>query len=72
MSAILSQGRIGAGHDGTALASPLPALRRRLRAWFERRVLKAQLEQLDDRALADIGISRDDIPGILAGTYRRD
>ena len=40
-------------------------------AWQEREIARAELESLDDRALADIGLSRGDIAGVLAGRFTR-
>lgn len=36
-----------------------------------RRRVAHELSALSDRDLADIGVVRDDIPGIAAGTFRR-
>lgn len=41
-------------------------------AWRHRRMAIAELEALDPRILADIGIVRADIPAIAAGRLRRD
>jgi uncharacterized protein YjiS (DUF1127 family) len=71
MSAITSHGRLVAAHQDAPLASPAKALWQHLSAWFERRTLKARLEHLDDRLLADIGLTRGDIPAVVAGIYRR-
>ena len=43
-----------------------------LRAWREREALRAELQQLSPRTLADLGISRADFPAIIAGTFNRD
>ncbi len=40
-----------------------------LRAWSETRRTVAELEALDARTLADIGISRSDIPSVAAGLW---
>lgn len=44
----------------------------RFEAWRRRRAELAELAALDDRDLADLGISRGDFHAILDGTYRRD
>jgi len=44
----------------------------RLRAWNERRMTFAELDALDDRILADIGLSRAEIDQVAAGHYVRD
>ena len=44
----------------------------RLRAWNERRMTFAELHALDDRTLADIGLSRAEIDQVAAGHYVRD
>jgi uncharacterized protein YjiS (DUF1127 family) len=63
-----------AGHDGAfralmtlwgRIADPIS------RALQYRRTF-AELASLDDRTLADLGISRGDIPAIASGTYVRD
>jgi uncharacterized protein YjiS (DUF1127 family) len=38
---------------------------RKLKAYTHRRQTRRELEQLSDKELADIGISRSDIPAIL-------
>ncbi len=40
--------------------------------WRQRREQLAELQRLDDRDLADLGISRADFPAIVKGTYKRD
>ena len=47
-------------------------LREWLRAWRERETLRAELQQLSPRDLADLGISRADFPAIIAGTFTQD
>ena len=39
----------------------------RLADWQERRAVLGELSGLDDHMLADIGICRGDIPGIVSG-----
>lgn len=43
-----------------------------LRAWREREALRAELQQLSPRTLADLGISGADFPAIIAGTFTWD
>ena len=38
--------------------------------WLQRHTVRAELERLDSRTLADLGINRGDFPSIAAGTYR--
>jgi uncharacterized protein YjiS (DUF1127 family) len=38
--------------------------------WRRREIARAELEALDDRTLADIGLSRADIPLAVAGRLR--
>ncbi len=38
-----------------------------IRRWHRRTVTAAQLRNLDDRTLADIGIRRTDIPRFISG-----
>jgi uncharacterized protein YjiS (DUF1127 family) len=42
----------------------------RVRAWHERSVEAQELASLDDRMLADLGLTRCDIPAVVAGRYR--
>jgi uncharacterized protein YjiS (DUF1127 family) len=39
--------------------------------WRRREIARAELESLDDRTLADIGINRAEIPFVVAGRARR-
>ena len=43
-----------------------PSLRTRVRQWRQRRATIAQLQSLDERLLADIGLVRGDIPAVAA------
>ena len=43
------------------------ALAKGLADWRRRSIARAELAALDDRALADIGLRRSDIPFVLAG-----
>jgi uncharacterized protein YjiS (DUF1127 family) len=42
-----------------------------LAEWRRREIARAELESLDDRTLADIGIHRAEIPFVVAGRMRR-
>jgi len=53
---------------GTA---PLKLPARWLKAWLRKQADRFELNRLDDRSLADLGINRGDFPAILAGTYSR-
>jgi uncharacterized protein YjiS (DUF1127 family) len=64
--AAFAAGAIVAAYDAAA------GLVARMRAWNERRVTFAELERLDDRILADIGLSRGEIDQVAAGHYVRD
>ena len=44
----------------------------KFKSWNERRQTFAELDSLDDRTLADIGINRAEIGQIAAGHYVRD
>lgn len=44
----------------------------RMVACVRRSALSNELRSLDDRALRDMGISRDDIPAIVSGAFARD
>ena len=73
-------------HDGVPYAS-LPAGRRPgfavaieaawrwltapVRSFFERELVLRELGGLTDRDLADIGLSRSDVPAVVRGLYRR-
>jgi uncharacterized protein YjiS (DUF1127 family) len=50
-------------------AAPRPGLIVRLRRWQKRRETIRQLEALEDRILADIGLVRGDIPSVAARSY---
>ncbi|PWR18543.1 hypothetical protein DKG74_19050 [Zavarzinia aquatilis] len=43
-----------------------------LKGFMARQRLRAELSVLDDRLLADIGIDRGQIDGVVAGRVRRD
>lgn len=45
---------------------------RPLVAWWNRSQVYDELTSMDDRMLADIGISRADIPAVAAGGYRSE
>jgi uncharacterized protein YjiS (DUF1127 family) len=47
-------------------------LARPLVAWWNRTQVYDELMSMDDRMLADIGISRAEIPAVAAGHYRAD
>lgn len=68
--------RLAAQARSEAIARTLRAIGRVLgrviapmRAWIETRRTVAELEALDARTLADIGISRSDIPSVAAGLW---
>ena len=48
------------------ISQSLRALARRYTTWRERQQAYAELAQLDDRSLADIGINRAEIPYVLS------
>jgi uncharacterized protein YjiS (DUF1127 family) len=52
---------------GTALGNLFAVLAKSLAAWGERRTAYRELSALDDRMLSDIGITRADIPAVVAG-----
>ena len=56
---------------GQALGTAFRAIIEPLRKYLERANLYEQLMAMDDHQLADIGITRGDIPSIVAGTGRR-
>jgi len=70
MSAIASHDHFAAGRLERPAASASPGIWQQCRAWLARRSARAELERLDDRMLADIGITRGDIPSIVDGSYR--
>jgi uncharacterized protein YjiS (DUF1127 family) len=55
-----------------ALANSVAMSIARVKSWNERRATFAELEALDDRILADIGLSRGDISQVAQGHYVRD
>ena len=44
---------------------------RAVRRWVEETSVRHQLEVLDDRQLADIGLSRGDIEAVVHGRFKR-
>jgi uncharacterized protein YjiS (DUF1127 family) len=52
---------------GVALGHLSATLVKSLAAWSERRTAYRELNALDDRMLSDIGITRADIPAVIAG-----
>jgi uncharacterized protein YjiS (DUF1127 family) len=52
---------------GVALGHLSTALVKSVAAWSERRTAYRELSALDDRMLSDIGITRADIPAVIAG-----
>jgi uncharacterized protein YjiS (DUF1127 family) len=44
----------------------------RLRAWFARQAVLAELSELDQRTLADLRITQGDFHAIAAGTFKRE
>ena len=56
---------------GQALATAFRAITEPLRKYVERANLHEQLMAMDDHQLADIGITRGDIPTVVAGSGRR-
>jgi uncharacterized protein YjiS (DUF1127 family) len=57
----------GAPSVSLALGNLFAVLGRSLAAWSERRAALRELNALDDRMLRDIGITRADIPAVVAG-----
>lgn len=55
-----------------AIGAGLKKLFARIKGWNERRSTFLELEALDDRILADIGLSRGEIAQVAAGHYVRD
>ena len=50
------------------MLSIVPTLVAKLRGWQERQRVLNELYAMDDRALADIGLVRGDIPYVVKGT----
>jgi uncharacterized protein YjiS (DUF1127 family) len=50
------------------MLSIVPTLVAKLRGWLERQRVLNELYAMDDRALADIGLCRGDIPFVVRGT----
>lgn len=53
------------------LATGVSSLFVAVKAWIDRQRLASDLYALDDRLLADVGLTRWDIPALLKGTYAR-
>jgi uncharacterized protein YjiS (DUF1127 family) len=56
---------------GDLLGKGLKKVAYSLEAWRQRRATYSELNALDDRLLADLGIQRADIPAIAEGTAHR-
>jgi len=54
-----------------AIGAGLKSLFGRIKTWNERRMTFLELDGLDDRTLADIGLSRGEIGQVAAGHYVR-
>jgi uncharacterized protein YjiS (DUF1127 family) len=52
------------------IAAAVSAVVRPLSAWWARTQVHDELMSMDDRMLADIGISRADVPAVAAGRYQ--
>jgi uncharacterized protein YjiS (DUF1127 family) len=52
-----------------SIAGFFRAVTRPLSGWWSRTLVQDELMSLDDRMLADIGISRADIPAVAAGSF---
>ncbi len=52
---------------GTVLAAIVGVVK----AWAAQRAVADELAGLDDRTVADLGLTRGDFPAIIAGPYRR-
>ena len=44
----------------------------RIRAWFAKQAVLAELSELDERTLSDLRITPADFEAIAAGTYKRE
>ena len=51
------------------IAEGVRGLAARFAEFRARQIARAELESLDERTLADIGLRRNDIPMVLAGTF---
>jgi uncharacterized protein YjiS (DUF1127 family) len=54
-----------------SVVSALKAAVSAVAEWRRREIARAELESLDDRTLADIGINRAEIPFVVSGRLRR-
>lgn len=72
----MSTRSITASQAGTpfsiSLSRPFQALLRSLQRWREADRIRIELERLGELGLADLGVTRNDIPAIVRGTYRND
>ncbi|SDE19692.1 DUF1127 domain-containing protein [Rhodospira trueperi] len=57
--------------DHPSRAAGLRGLIQRVRGWMARREVETALQEMDDYQLADIGLTRADIPAVVAGRFRR-
>src|SRR5205085_8631697 len=68
--AALSAGWTALRRGAATLAGALHPLRDRVEAWRERRNAAKELYGLDDRALAELGLRRSEIPFVVARPVR--
>ena len=66
-----SVGAADAAQPESLIGMLLAAMVGAAKAWAARRVVAEELAGLDDRTVADLGLTRGDFPAIIAGTYRR-
>ncbi len=81
-----SQSYIGPDYDPTPLRAPgasvrpagwriaaaLASLLRAVTTWFEKQGTLAEMQQMSDRELADIGLTRSDLPRIFDSAFAAD
>lgn len=69
---VVATGRQGASNDDhTSGFGLIGRVLARIRAWQDRRDLERTLLAMDAHQLNDIGLTRRDIPAVVAGRYRR-
>jgi uncharacterized protein YjiS (DUF1127 family) len=56
-------------HQTNILERAIQSVAGKVSAWFEAQRVRASLEQMTDRELADMGINRSDISNIVSGTH---
>jgi uncharacterized protein YjiS (DUF1127 family) len=70
-STLLGRPAAGESTFASAIKAAWAQLAAPVRAYFEREQTLRELSGLDERSLADIGLTRSDVGSVVSGAYRR-